>query len=66
MIIANIFVSLNQCQALPSTRGFIDQIFSSSTENQIMMIGADCSVATEPVAELTPHWNIVQVAKPTI
>ena len=51
-----------QCQALASIRGFFDQILLSSDENPIvMMIGADCSVATEPVAELTPHWNIVQV-----
>jgi len=27
-----------------------------------MLIGADCSVATEPVAELSPHWNLVQVS----
>ena len=26
-----------------------------------MLIGSDCSVSTEPVAELTPNWNIVQV-----
>ena len=27
-----------------------------------MLIGADCSVATEPVAELAPNWNLVQVS----
>ena len=26
-----------------------------------MIVGADCSVSTEPVAELAPHWNLVQV-----
>ena len=26
-----------------------------------MLIGSDCSVVTEPVAELAPHWNLVQV-----
>ena len=43
-------------------RSFIDQIFlSSSSENQILLIGSDCSVATEPVAELSHNWNLVQV-----
>ena len=28
-----------------------------------MIIGADCSTATEPVAELAPFWNLVQVSK---
>lgn len=27
-----------------------------------MLIGADCSVATEPVAELAHNWNLVQVS----
>ncbi|XP_065899518.1 gamma-aminobutyric acid type B receptor subunit 2-like isoform X2 [Dysidea avara] len=27
-----------------------------------MLIGADCSVATEPVAELAPNWNLVQIS----
>ena len=50
-----------QCLALQATRSFIDQIFSTSADTQIIMIGAGCSVATEPVAELAPFWNIVQV-----
>ena len=56
------YLNFPQCLALPATRSFIDQIFSTSADNQILMIGAGCSVATEPVAELTPFWNIVQVA----
>jgi len=26
-----------------------------------MLIGPDCSVTSEPVAELAPNWNLVQV-----
>lgn len=28
-----------------------------------MIVGADCSTSTEPVAELAPFWNLVQVNK---
>ncbi len=42
-------------------RGFIDQIFMEPTK--IMIVGADCSTSTEPVAELAPFWNLVQVSR---
>jgi len=48
-----------QCAAGPSVRGYIDQIFMEPTK--IMIVGADCSTSTEPVAELAPFWNLVQV-----
>ena len=48
------FIYLLKCQAAASVRSFIGQVFSSS-------IGADCSVATEPVAEISHNWNLVQV-----
>lgn len=48
-----------QCEAGPSVRGFIDQIFTDPIK--IMIIGADCSTSTEPIAELAPFWNLVQV-----
>jgi len=51
-----------QCLGAVSLRSFIDQIFLSSSQNQIMLIGSDCSVATEPVAELSHNWNLVQVS----
>ena len=53
-----VFVIL-QCGAGPSVRSFIDQIFEEPTK--IMIVGADCSPATEPIAELAPFWNLVQV-----
>ena len=52
---------LMQCKASVSLRSFIDQVFLPSTENQIMLIGPDCSSATESVAEIAPSWNLVQV-----
>jgi len=27
-----------------------------------MLIGADCSVSTEPIAEIAHTWNLIQVA----
>ncbi|XP_065899508.1 gamma-aminobutyric acid type B receptor subunit 2-like isoform X2 [Dysidea avara] len=52
----------SMCQAAPTLRSLIDQIFLPSTENQIMLIGPDCSIATEPVAELAPNWNLMQIS----
>ena len=55
---------LLKCQAAASVRSFIGQVFSSTPASpQIMLIGADCSVATEPVAEISHNWNLVQVSK---
>lgn len=31
-----------------------------------MIVGPDCSVSTEPVAELALHWNLVQVSNTDI
>ena len=49
-----------QCEAPASLRGFFDQITNLSAP-KIMLIGSDCSVSTEPVAEISHHWNLVQV-----
>ena len=50
-----------QCRASVAIRSFIDQIFSS-TQNLAMLIGPECSVCSEPTAELAPKWNLIQVA----
>ncbi|XP_065899528.1 gamma-aminobutyric acid type B receptor subunit 2-like isoform X2 [Dysidea avara] len=52
-------ISNSMYEATPTLRSFIDQILN---QNLIMLIGADCSVATEPVAELAPNWNLVQIS----
>ena len=54
----SLFLSM-QCQAGPSVRGFIEQIFMEPTK--IMIIGADCSVSSSPIAELAPFYNLAQV-----
>lgn len=46
----------SRCEAGTSVRAFIDQIF----QDQIMIVGSDCSVSSEPIAELAPFWNLVQ------
>ncbi|XP_065899536.1 gamma-aminobutyric acid type B receptor subunit 2-like [Dysidea avara] len=55
----SVTVNNSLCEAASSLRSFIDQIFSQSL---IMLIGSDCSVATEPVAEIAPNWNLVQIS----
>ncbi|XP_065899532.1 gamma-aminobutyric acid type B receptor subunit 2-like [Dysidea avara] len=55
----NVTTNNSMCEATPTLRSFIDQILN---QNLIMLIGADCSVATEPVAELAPNWNLVQIS----
>ena len=43
-------------------RGFIEHVTNRS-ETEILIIGAGCSVSTQPVAALAPFWNMVQVRK---
>ena len=50
-----------KCSADAGVRSFVDQV-SSPTRQIIMLIGADCSVSTEPIAEISHRWNLVQVA----
>ena len=55
-----LFRSLLQCEGTPAVRGFIEPVTNRS-ETEILIIGPDCSVATQPVAALAPFWNLVQV-----
>ncbi|XP_065899544.1 gamma-aminobutyric acid type B receptor subunit 2-like isoform X2 [Dysidea avara] len=50
----------SKCEASTSLQGFIHQIFNEPTK--IMLIGASCSVSTEPLAELSPYWSLVQIS----
>ena len=54
------FPFLLQCEAPASLTGFFEQITNESVP-KIMLIGSDCSVSSEPVAEISHHWNLVQV-----
>ena len=42
--------------------GFVQHVTNRS-ETEILIIGADCSVASQPLANLAPFWNLVQVIK---
>lgn len=48
------------CDAPTSLRAFIDEISFEPT--RIMLIGSSCSISTEPLAELAPFWNLVQIS----
>ena len=50
---------LLQCEASASLKGFLDQITNESAP-RIMLIGSDCSVSSEAIAEISHHWNLVQ------
>ena len=40
--------------------GFIEHV-TNRNEVEILIIGPDCSVSSQPVAALAPFWNLVQV-----
>ena len=42
-------------------RGFIDHVTGPGRDTELFIMGADCSVASEPIASLAPSWNLVQV-----
>ena len=42
-------------------RGFIDHVTGPGRDTKLFIMGADCSVASEPIASLAPFWNLVQV-----
>ena len=48
-----------QCQRIRALDEFFDGIQVDPVE--IAVIGSGCSVATEPVAEISHRWNIPQV-----
>ena len=49
-----------QCTDTQAVRGFIEHVTNRS-EIEILIIGPDCSVASQPMAGLAPFWNLVQV-----
>ena len=49
-----------QCSHTDSLAAFFKDI-SSEAVPKIAVIGCGCSVATEPVAEISHYWNIPQV-----
>ena len=49
-----------QCNRRQSLDAFFDDFLQSGPVN-IALVGCGCSVATEPVAEISHRWNISQV-----
>ena len=50
-----------QCQHIRSLDNFFDDIQMDPVE--IAVVGCGCTVATEPVAEISHRWSIPQVQK---
>eukprot|EP00731_Ephydatia_muelleri_P029050 Em0020g694a len=49
-----------RCSGTDATRGLFEQIIQPPTK--IMIVGADCSVSSAPIATLAPYWNLVQIS----
>ncbi len=43
-------------------KGFFELLYEEPTK--LMILGASCSVVSQPVAETSQHWNMVQVGPP--
>ena len=51
-----------QCAAIPGVQGFIDHVTNPNrNETEVIVIGTDCSISTQPIASLTPVFNLVQI-----
>ena len=59
IILYNILVMM-QCDHEIALDTYFDGIFSESPR-KLAVVGCGCSVATEPVAEISHRWNISQV-----
>ena len=51
---------LLQCHHDRSVDAYLHGMFADPPR-KLAIVGCGCSVATEPVAELSHHWNISQV-----
>ena len=53
-----------QCNRTVASKAFLEQMLNRPTK--IALIGAGCSVASEPTAELSSYFNITQVSPDVI
>ena len=53
-----------QCNKYEAQSTFLRQIISG--QNKVALIGCGCSLATEPVAEISRLWNITHVSSSII
>ena len=49
-----------QCDGGTATNALFEELYNQST-TKMMIIGAGCSIATEPTAHASHHWNLIQV-----
>ena len=53
------FPNFLQCDHTVALKSFFDMILNEPTK--LAIVGGGCSVATEPVAEISHYYNITQV-----
>ncbi|XP_022093142.1 gamma-aminobutyric acid type B receptor subunit 1-like [Acanthaster planci] len=53
-------VKNSKCRPGEGMKGFVDLINEEPTK--LMLLGASCSVVSQPVAETAQHWNLVQMS----
>ncbi|XP_038066081.1 gamma-aminobutyric acid type B receptor subunit 1-like [Patiria miniata] len=53
-------VKNSKCRPGEGMKGFVDLINEEPTK--LMILGASCSVVSQPVAETGQHWNLVQMS----
>ncbi|XP_022092951.1 gamma-aminobutyric acid type B receptor subunit 2-like [Acanthaster planci] len=56
----HIEVKNSKCRPGEGMKGFVDLINEEPTK--LMLLGASCSVVSQPVAETSQHWNLVQMS----
>ena len=59
LLLFSLFFSF-QCRPGDGMKGFFELLYEEPTK--MMILGASCSVVSQPVAETSQHWNMVQVS----
>lgn len=54
-----VHVIFYQCAELPSQRAFLNQVLFNETI--LAVIGAGCTAATKPIAEISNYWGLSMV-----
>ncbi|XP_033640832.1 gamma-aminobutyric acid type B receptor subunit 1-like [Asterias rubens] len=49
------------CDGGTATNALFEELYNQST-TKMMIIGAGCSIATEPTAQASHHWNLIQMS----
>ncbi len=54
-----------QCNGITALRQFFDKLRDRQTQ-YIAVVGAGCSPATEPIAEIVNYYNMPMVSTPSV